>query len=81
MWNFVSKEMEIHADNKAIQFVLEKWLNPACALNFFDEESGYHRKLQEFFSTHPMTSTRIENIKYQLQEDDIDFQDCVEFDY
>ncbi|UFX82736.1 M48 family metalloprotease [Candidatus Absconditicoccus praedator] len=81
MGNFVTKEMEIQADNKGIEFVKDKGLDPACALGFFDEESGYYQKMQEFFSTHPMTSTRIENIKKQIGIEEFDFQDCKDFPY
>ncbi len=81
MWNFMSKDMEIKADNHWIEFVKNKWLQPACILNFFQkDEFGQHRFI-ELFSTHPTTQSRINNLQNQLWKEIINFENCTKFEY
>lgn len=66
---YFSKQIEIKADNKWIEFVKKHWLNPWCIIHFFEnKEDSALRKYMEFVSSHPTTDSRIENIKQQTDK-------------
>ncbi|MBS8121990.1 M48 family metallopeptidase [Candidatus Vampirococcus lugosii] len=81
MGNILSKNMEINADNYGINFVQKKGLNPGCVLNFFQKNQSKNPKFVEFFGTHPMTETRINNLKKQIGIEEINFEKCTKFKY
>lgn len=75
--NYISRQIEIRADNGWIKYLKEVWWNPYCILPFFENKDDIFHQYLYFNSTHPTHTDRISNI--QSQSIQKDFKNCILF--
>ena len=83
-----SKSMEIEADNEGLRLMLESGIDPWGFYTFLEKMKEFELEMTkkvekegikipsevlEFFSTHPATENRMENIRTKINELDIEF--------
>lgn len=66
--NPYSQRLELEADTVGLFLMADAGYDPRRALDFWEQSKGKESKLSQFFSTHPMSSQRIENLKRHLPE-------------
>lgn len=74
-----SREVERTADTWWVALLQELWLNTECAVWFFERNGTENEKYFEMFSTHPVSSERVEFIKNSAWE--LSGKECTEFTY
>lgn len=77
--NTHSKFQESRADRFWIDFAYEKNGHIGCVMNFFEKENTIEGNLMEMFSTHPMTSLRIERAQDYAKEKWYEVGECTPF--
>ncbi len=69
-----SREDEREADQLAVEYLVKSGVDPSGIITLFeqllDQEPGEARVAQEWFSTHPLTASRIAEVKRRIAETD-----------
>ena len=68
-----SREAELEADDLAVRYLIDAGVDPRGMLTFLNgllrEEAATSRPTMEWFSTHPMTETRIREARGEIREE------------
>ena len=86
IWNFamnyISKNVELIADEWGIKLLKDMNLEVWCAINFFEKENSWIlMNYLEFNSDHPTTIKRINNLKDKMNNKNFNYSKCTKLNY